>query len=155
MRIKESVGSGQVSLKISDAELGSVLVREVRSKDCQAIANAFAVIIHGYFVELHVLPNPLDEPKEEPPAEVKDLFQLIDEFKFMAPGSDEYLETGAKILGLHMKNLWGLGDFGGGPSPVIVNADLRNTLLAQDKPFVWPYQRFWQAYYPDQWFYDK
>ena len=74
LQIKE--GRRRASLRISDSETGSLFVREVRSKDCEALAKAFAVIIHSYFVELQVLPNPLDEeavlsdpPEPEPSPE--------------------------------------------------------------------------------------
>jgi len=92
---------------------------------------------------------------EEPPEVVKKLHALISKFLVARPGSEEYLKLGKEISTIVVENLWALGDFGGGPSPVVINKNLRNTVFKKGDPWMYPYRRFWQVYCADQWFYKK
>ena len=93
------------------------------------------------------------EAGEEPPDEVKTLYRLIEEWTISLPETDEYRKLGKEVLTIHAKNLWALGDLCTGPQPVVFANNLRNT---PDKgPFIWPGQRFWKLYQPDQWFFKK
>lgn len=46
---------GVATLELSDRD-GVVLSRRITSTDCAAVADAFAVMIHSHFVELHLMP---------------------------------------------------------------------------------------------------
>ncbi len=95
------------------------------------------------------------ESGEEPPEVVKKLHELIQEWITTQPDSEEYLRLGKEIFTINMENLWTIGDFAGGPSPVIVPQNLRNTAFQKGDVYGWAGQRFWQIYCPQQWFFEK
>lgn len=48
----------------------------------------------------------------EPPADMKRLFELSQEFKTLIPGSAEYIKVGQEIGDIHMKNMYVIGIIG-------------------------------------------
>ncbi len=62
---------------------------------------------------------------EEPPLEVKQLFDYYEEF-LTTPSNDRRIELGKKILESQSRNLWVIGTVNNVPVPVIVNKNLRN-----------------------------
>ncbi len=68
------------------------------------------------------------ERGEEPPANVKKEFELIDQWQQLSFGTEEWIRVGKEIWTLRIENLTAIGTVGGPPGPVIVKNDLGNTL---------------------------
>jgi hypothetical protein len=99
-RISVDDRRGSATLELRD-RTGVVLSRALASTDCAAVADAFAVMIHGHFVELHLLP-PADAPVTEPaapvavpPAAAPAVVAMIDTSMPASPPPTE-LDTGAR-----------------------------------------------------------
>ena len=86
---------------------------------------------------------------EEPPADMKRLFELTDLFKTLLPGSAEYIKTGQEIGDIHMKNMFLIGILG--PSPVVLIAKNR---VGNFVPISVSGFEFYREYptRPDQWY---
>ena len=85
---------------------------------------------------------------EEPPQEVKDLF---DWWEGMNTTFDDNrrLELGKKILRSQAENVWTIGTVGIAPHPIIVNDKLQNV----PKNGYWGWDGRWSApYYPETWY---
>ena len=63
---------------------------------------------------------------EEPPEDIRMLFELIDEWQTTLPGSDEYVKLGKEILKRHAEGLYYIGTVGLVPRPVIVKNNVGN-----------------------------
>jgi peptide/nickel transport system substrate-binding protein len=86
---------------------------------------------------------------EEPPADVKRLWELTAQFKTLLPGSAEYMQVGQEIGDIHMRNMFLIGILG--PSPVVlIGKDHVGNFRA---PSVSGFE-FYREYpvRPDQWF---
>jgi peptide/nickel transport system substrate-binding protein len=90
------------------------------------------------------------ESGEEPPAEVKRLFDLADEFQTTLTGSEDYMRIGREILKLNVENLYLIGTVGLAPQPIIVKNNLRN--FPESGVFDWDY-RFYVPYLGETWFF--
>ena len=90
---------------------------------------------------------------EEPSEDVQKLFKTVEQWAASLPGSDQYIKLGKEILRTHAENLWALGDLVDGPQPAVFAKNLRNT-PEEGGPFIWPGQRFWKLYMPDQWYFE-
>lgn len=90
---------------------------------------------------------------EEPPEDVQAYFKLVDEWAHSLPGTPDYEELGKKVFRMNVESLWSIGDLIGSPQPAVFAEDLRNT--PTEGPLIWPGQRFWKQYRPDQWFFVK
>jgi len=92
------------------------------------------------------------EGGEEPPEYIKRLFQSVDEWRTVLPGTEEYMILGREFLTILSENLVAIGTVGIGPWPVIVKNDLRNfpekVVIGGDWDFFGPYQA-------EQWFFEK
>jgi peptide/nickel transport system substrate-binding protein len=86
---------------------------------------------------------------EEPPEDMKRLYELTEKFKTLLPGSDEYVKVGQEIGDIHMKNLFLIGILGPSPSVTIAKNRLGNFV----PPLVTAFE-FYRAYpyRPDQWY---
>jgi peptide/nickel transport system substrate-binding protein len=87
----------------------------------------------------------------EPPAEIRRYFEKMEQWAVQLPGSPEYIRLGKEVLGENVKMLWSIGDLIDGPQPAVFAKNLANTPDAG--PLIWPGQRFWKLFRPDQWFF--
>jgi peptide/nickel transport system substrate-binding protein len=86
---------------------------------------------------------------EEPPADMKRLWELANEFKTLLPGTDEYIKVGQEIGDIHMNNMWTIGIIGPTPVPLIAKNRLGNFMPVSVSGF-----EFYREYptRPDQWY---
>jgi peptide/nickel transport system substrate-binding protein len=89
------------------------------------------------------------EKGEEPPEDVKLLWELTDKFKTLLPGSPEYIETGQEIGDIHMRNVFLIGIIGPTPAPMIMRNRVGNLVPLEVTGF-----EFYREYpvHPEQWF---
>ncbi len=90
------------------------------------------------------------EEGEEPPEDVKRLFELVEKWKTTIPGTKEYVEIGKELMTINVKNLFLIGTVGMSPGTIIVKNNLGNTPI--DGSMI-PDYVFWMPYQADQWFY--
>ena len=92
------------------------------------------------------------EKGEEPPEDMKKLFELTEQFKQALPGTPEYIKIGQEIGDIHSRNMWLIGIRG--PTPVVVIAS--NRLGNFFPPPVSAFE-FYREYpfRPDQWYIIK
>ncbi len=85
----------------------------------------------------------------EPPADMKRLYELTEEFKTLLPGTSEYVKVGQEIGDIHMTNMYIIGILGPAPAPMIVHNRLGNFIPAPVTGF-----EFFREYpfRPDQWY---
>jgi len=84
----------------------------------------------------------------EPPAEIKRLFELRDDFRKYPLGTPESNRIGREIIDIHVKNLWRIGTVGSIPLPIIASNRIGNF-----KPFnIWTSYYWAYAYRPTQWY---
>jgi len=92
------------------------------------------------------------ESGEEPPDDVKRLFELAEQFKTQLPGSDEYLAIGKEMVQIHLDNLFLIGTVGLAPKALVVSNRLGNTgayvVGRTDYFYAYPYRG-------DQWFFKE
>jgi len=85
----------------------------------------------------------------EPPAEVKQLYDLVAQFQQQPLGSEESSRLGKEIVDLHVNNLWKIGLAGDIKTPVIHHNNLGNWGEYRVKT----YDYYWSSpYRPFQWF---
>jgi len=86
---------------------------------------------------------------EEPPEDVKKLWELTAEFKTLLPGTPEYVEVGQAIGDIHMNNVFLIGILGPSPSPMIMKNRVGNLVQISVTGF-----EFFRQYpvHPEQWF---
>jgi peptide/nickel transport system substrate-binding protein len=89
---------------------------------------------------------------EEPPDWAKELFQLADEWKTLAPGTDRWVEVGKKLVEVNQENMTIIGTIGALPKPVIVGNGLRNTFPALADSTVHFNFGYMYPFRPDQWY---
>jgi peptide/nickel transport system substrate-binding protein len=87
------------------------------------------------------------ESGQEPPEEIKELFDWWDNLKRTLD-----VEWGHKMLDLQAKKLWGVGTVGLAPHPVIVRNNLRN--VPEEGVWTWD-NLFGYPHYPEQFFIKK
>lgn len=89
---------------------------------------------------------------EEPPAWVKEMYELADEWKSVLPGSERYMEIGRRLVDLNLENLTIIGTLGSLPKTVVVSDRMNNVYREMSTVhfnfgYMYPYR-------PDQWFKD-
>ena len=81
---------------------------------------------------------------QEPPAEVKEIWDTYELFHQTVPGSEEYMRLGREVLELNVKGLYAIGTVGLEPMPVVIKNYVRNVpsggIIAWDFFFWTPYQ---------------
>jgi peptide/nickel transport system substrate-binding protein len=85
----------------------------------------------------------------EPPADMKRLFELTEQFKSALPGSDEYIKIGQEIGDIHSRNMYLVGIMGPAPSVLVAHNRLANFVPPLVSAFEY-YREY--PYRPDQWF---
>jgi len=91
--------------------------------------------------------NTRGEEGEEPPDEIKDLYNWIDEYAITRSA-----EVAHKLLQSQADNVWTIGTVGNAPVPFIVNKKLRN--VAKEGLTTWD-NRWTYPYFPEHWFYKE
>ena len=88
----------------------------------------------------------------EPPADIKQLWDLSEKFLQVAMGSDESNKLGAEIVKIHVDNLLKIGTVGDIVAPFMYRNDLKNVkpIKAKSYDFYWTY-----PYRPQQWFLEQ
>ncbi|WP_319569125.1 ABC transporter substrate-binding protein [Cohaesibacter marisflavi] len=88
----------------------------------------------------------------EPPAYVKKLYDLSEQFLQVSMGSEESNKLGAEIVKIHVDNLLKIGTVGDIVAPFMYRNDLKNVkpIKAKSYDFYWTY-----PYRPQQWFLSK
>lgn len=88
----------------------------------------------------------------EPPADIKQLWDLSEKFLQVEMGSDESNKLGAEIVKIHVDNLLKIGTVGDIVAPFMFRNDLKNVkpIKAKSYDFYWTY-----PYRPQQWFLDQ
>jgi len=90
------------------------------------------------------------EAGEEPPdQDIKDLFDMVDEWTTTIPGTDEYLKLGKEIVQVHLDHFWLIGTITASPGVTIVHNRLHN--VPEYKIQGWDIYRTYPVR-PDQWF---
>jgi peptide/nickel transport system substrate-binding protein len=86
---------------------------------------------------------------EEPPADVKRLYELTAQFKTLLPGSAEYIKVGQEIGDIHMKNMFLIGILGASPVVLVGKDRVGNFVPVTVSGF-----EFYREYpvRPDQWY---
>ena len=87
---------------------------------------------------------------EEPPADVKRLFDLVEQWKVTVPGSETYIKLGKEMMKINLDNLFLIGTVGEIPGPTVVSKKLSNvpqfTVQSSDFTRALPFR-------VEQWFY--
>ncbi|GAK61571.1 oligopeptide ABC transporter, periplasmic oligopeptide-binding protein [Candidatus Vecturithrix granuli] len=87
----------------------------------------------------------------EPPADIKRLYELSDEFVKYPLDTPESNRIGREIIDIHLRNLWKIGTVGSIPLPIIVSNKIGNFSPFQVwSPAYWAY-----AYRPTQWYFKE
>ena len=88
----------------------------------------------------------------EPPADIKQLWDLSEKFLQVEMGSDESNRLGAEIVKIHVDNLLKIGTVGDIVAPFMYRNDLKNMkpIKAKSYDFYWTY-----PYRPQQWFLEQ
>jgi peptide/nickel transport system substrate-binding protein len=87
---------------------------------------------------------------QEPPDEIKELFNLVEQWVTTIPGTDEYIELGKQIMTINVNNLYLIGTVGQVPGPTIISNKLGNvpafTVQSSDYSRTLPFR-------VDQWYF--
>jgi peptide/nickel transport system substrate-binding protein len=90
---------------------------------------------------------------EEPPAEIKRLFQAIEEWRTAVPGSEDYKRLAKEVIDTNVRNLYHIGTVSMAPWPFIVKNTLGNVM----ETGYWagfPYRHFLPIQ-PEQWYFKE
>jgi len=89
---------------------------------------------------------------EVPPDEIKELFNLVDQWVTTVPGSDDYIKLGKQIMTINVNNLYLIGTVGQVPGPTIISNKLGNvptfTVQSSDYSRTLPFR-------VDQWYFKQ
>ncbi len=89
---------------------------------------------------------------EEPPAWVKRLYALAQEWRTVQPGSPRYREIGTEMVQINLDHMSIIGILGSAPSPTVVSRRLKNvttwTINHYNYARTYPFR-------PDQWFFAQ
>lgn len=87
---------------------------------------------------------------EEPPEQIKQLYELTEQWKIALPGSDEYIRLGQEMMKINLENLYLIGTVIDIPGPTVVSNALGNvpqfTVQSSDYSRTVPFR-------VDQWFF--
>ena len=90
---------------------------------------------------------------EEPPPDVKELFELSDRWLTMPPDTDEWRALGKELMKKNVEGMYQIGTVGMGPQPVLVAANLHN--IPDEGSWWYDWFAVWFAgYHADQWYFS-
>ena len=90
---------------------------------------------------------------EEPPEEVKEWFQGMDEFVVLPQGTPEYIELGQELFDWFIDQVHLIGTVTDIQQPMVVNKDLRNVPL-DGGVYTWD-SLYVYSYLPEVWFFEN
>ena len=91
---------------------------------------------------------------EEPPPDVKELFELSDRWLTMPPDTDEWRALGKELMKRNVEGMYQVGTVGMGPQPVLVADNLHN--IPDDGSWWYDWFAVWFAgYHADQWYFSE
>ena len=91
---------------------------------------------------------------EEPPEDIKELWNLSQEFLQQTYGSEEYLRLGKTFTNKSFEGLYQIGTVQRPPQPLLFKSNLRNT-PPNDTEGLWSYSyRQWVMFMPEQWYFE-
>jgi peptide/nickel transport system substrate-binding protein len=92
------------------------------------------------------------EAGEEPPDDVKQLFDLTSQWQASTPGSDEYVSLIQEIVEIHRDHFWLIGTISEAPAITIVSNRMKN--VPQWSVQAWDYYRTYPVR-TDQWYIEE
>ncbi|MDE0446970.1 MAG: ABC transporter substrate-binding protein [Spirochaetaceae bacterium] len=91
---------------------------------------------------------------EEPPPDVKELFELSDRWLTMPPNTDEWRALGKELMKRNVEGMYQVGTVGMGPQPVLVADNLHN--IPDEGSWWYDWFAVWFAgYHADQWYFSE
>jgi len=91
---------------------------------------------------------------EEPPPDVKELFELSDRWLTMPPDTDEWRALGKELMKRNVEGMYQVGTVGMGPQPVLVADNLHN--IPDEGSWWYDWFAVWFAgYHADQWYFSE
>ena len=90
---------------------------------------------------------------EEPPEEVKEWFEGMDEFVVLPQGSPEYIELGQELFDWFIDQVHLIGTVTDVRQPMVLNKDLRNVAL-DGGVYTWD-SLYVYSYLPEVWFFEE
>ena len=91
---------------------------------------------------------------EEPPPDVKELFELSDRWLTMPPDTDEWRALGKELMKRNVEGVYQVGTVGMGPQPVLVANNLHN--IPDEGSWWYDWFAVWFAgYHADQWYFSE
>ena len=106
----------------------------------------------------HLWADWLDSDGEEgvePPEEIKELWEMGEDFLALSYGSDEWLEAGRAYYERHFEGLYVIGTIQRPPQPLLFKTNLKNT-PPNDTVGQWSWSyRQWVMFLPEQWYFEQ
>ena len=91
---------------------------------------------------------------EEPPPDVKELFELSEQWLTMPPNTDEWRALGKELMKRNVEGMYQVGTVGMGPQPVLVANNLHN--IPDEGSWWYDWFAVWFAgYHADQWYFSE
>ena len=90
---------------------------------------------------------------EEPPEEVKEWFQGMDEFVVLPQGTPEYIELGQELFDWFIDQVHLIGTVAAIKQPMVLNKDLRNVGM-DEGVYTWD-SLYVYSYLPEVWFFEN
>ena len=90
----------------------------------------------------------------EPPQEIKDMWEIGEQFLDAPYGSDEWVELGKQFYKMSMEGLYQIGTIQRPPQPLLFKKNLKNT-PPNDTTGQWSWSyRQWVLFLPEQWYFE-
>lgn len=94
------------------------------------------------------------EKGEEPPEDIKELWDLAQELATFLLGTERFEEVGKELIARHNKNLWVIGTLGKLPIPIMVKNNIGNFPRKDGSVFT-NVTQYWGVHAADTWFFKK
>lgn len=143
---------GKVAASVWDASRSFELALWVQSQGGLWWASPHRLLTYGHAWRLWYESKGENPAGEEPPPEMKKVFDLWEKWVTTEFRSPEYTKIGKEIMQIFADNLWMIGTAGGDPVPVIIDKNLKNV----PEQGIWGVSNlFTYAYNQEQWFLDR
>ena len=94
------------------------------------------------------------ETGEEPPEDIKALWELGERYLQAQYGSEEYYAPGNEFYDTHFEAMYMIGTIQRPPQPLLFASNLRNT-PPSDTEGLWSWSyRQWVMFMPEQWYFE-
>jgi hypothetical protein len=92
------------------------------------------------------------ESGEEPPAEIKELFDLVTKWQALPMGSPEYIAAGKELIRKNLEGMYAIGTVAMAPSALLLDKDIVNMPTGE---LVFSHDfGYWGLFEQDQWFFE-